>query len=79
MGALHDGHRALVRRARAVADPDGLVVVSVFVNPLQFGSAQDLAGYPRTLDRDLVVCAEEGVDVVWAPSVDVMYPRGTPG
>ncbi len=72
---LHDGHRALVREARRVAD---VVVVSIFVNPLQFGSADDLDRYPRTLTADLVVAAEEGVDVVWAPSVEEMYPSGSP-
>lgn len=75
MGALHDGHRALIREARRSA---GTVVVSVFVNPLQFGSADDLARYPRTLDSDLAVAALDGVDVVWAPSVDAMYPEGHP-
>ena len=62
MGALHDGHRALLRTARAV--PDARVVVSVFVNPLQFGPGEDLDRYPRTLDADVVMCAEEGADLV---------------
>ncbi|MDO3398328.1 pantoate--beta-alanine ligase, partial [Nocardioides sp. SOB44] len=57
---------------------DGPVVVSVFVNPLQFGEAADLETYPRTLEADLVVCAREGVDVVFAPSVDEVYPGGEP-
>jgi pantoate--beta-alanine ligase len=74
MGALHRGHRALLRRAREIAGPDGSVVVSVFVNPLQFGPGEDLGRYPRTLDRDRSVCAEEGVAVVFAPDRDEMYP-----
>ena len=60
MGALHDGHRALLRRARQLSGPNGSVVVSIFVNPLQFGPGEDFGRYPRTLDRDLAVCAEEG-------------------
>jgi pantoate--beta-alanine ligase len=73
MGALHDGHLALVRRAAEVAD---VVVVSVFVNPLQFGPTEDLERYPRTLDADLDALAGLGVDVVFAPSVTEMYPDG---
>jgi pantoate--beta-alanine ligase len=73
MGALHDGHRALVRRAVAVGD---IVVVSIFVNPLQFGANEDLDTYPRTLDADVAVLAEEGVDFVFAPSAREMYPDG---
>jgi pantoate--beta-alanine ligase len=76
MGALHDGHRALLRAARAV--PDARVVVSVFVNPLQFGPGEDLGRYPRTLETDLAVCEEEGVDLVFAPSAADMYPNGQP-
>lgn len=76
MGALHAGHRSLVRRARAEAGPEGLVVVSVFVNPTQFGPGEDLDRYPRTLEADLEACAEEGVDVVFTPSVEEMYPGG---
>jgi pantoate--beta-alanine ligase len=74
MGALHHGHRALLRRAREIAGPDGSVVVSVFVNPLQFGPDEDFGRYPRTLDRDRAVCAEEGVAVIFAPDQDEMYP-----
>ena len=62
MGALHEGHAALVRTARAEAGPDGQVVVTVFVNPLQFGAGEDLDRYPRTLDADLALAAEAGVD-----------------
>ncbi len=74
MGALHDGHRALLRRARQISRPAGAVVVSVFVNPLQFGPAEDLGRYPRALDRDVAVCAEEGAAVVFAPDRGQMYP-----
>jgi pantoate--beta-alanine ligase len=71
MGALHDGHTSLVERARAECD---VVVVSIFVNPLQFGDPDDIAHYPRTLDRDLLVCGGSGADVVFVPSVGEMYP-----
>ena len=74
MGALHDGHASLIRTARAATD--GPVVVSIFVNPMQFAPTEDLDRYPRTLDADLEVCADEGVDVVFAPSVEEMYPGG---
>ncbi|MFG3441458.1 pantoate--beta-alanine ligase [Nonomuraea sp. NPDC047897] len=70
MGALHEGHRTLIRAARARADQ---VVVSVFVNPLQFGPNEDYSRYPRTFDADLEACREEGVSVVFAPSVETMY------
>jgi pantoate--beta-alanine ligase len=75
MGALHDGHRALLRRARELAGPAGTVAVSIFVNPLQFGPNEDLDKYPRTLDADLAVCDAEGVDLVFAPTVREMYPQ----
>ena len=75
MGALHDGHRALLRRAREVAGQGGMVAVSIFVNPLQFGPNEDLDKYPRSLDADLAVCEAEGVDLVFAPSVSEMYPQ----
>lgn len=74
MGALHAGHRALLRAARQISGQNGSLVVSVFVNPLQFGIGEDLDRYPRTLDDDLAVCAEEDVDVVFAPAHDQMYP-----
>ncbi|MCD0442206.1 pantoate--beta-alanine ligase [Glycomyces sp. A-F 0318] len=76
MGALHDGHRANFRRAREAADA---VVATVFVNPLQFRPNEDLDRYPRTLDADLAMCEEEGVDLVFAPSVAEMYPDGREG
>jgi pantoate--beta-alanine ligase len=75
MGALHEGHVALLRRATALAGPDGSVVVSVFVNPLQFGAGEDLGRYPRDLDADLAVCGREGVQLVFAPGEAQMYPR----
>ncbi len=75
MGALHHGHRVLLRRARDLAGPDGGVLVSIFVNPLQFGEAADLDRYPRTLDDDVRVCAEEHADLVFAPDASVMYPQ----
>ena len=74
MGALHDGHASLIRTARAATD--GPVVVSIFVNPMQFAPSEDLDRYPRTLEADLEVCSTEGVDVVFAPSVEEMYPGG---
>jgi pantoate--beta-alanine ligase len=77
MGALHEGHAALLRGARAQAG-EGPVVASIFVNPLQFGPGEDLDRYPRTLDEDLAMCAREGVDVVFTPAVDEMYPGGEP-
>ena len=75
MGALHDGHRALLRRARELAGPGGAVAVSIFVNPLQFGPNEDLDSYPRTLDADLEACQAAGADLVFAPSVREMYPQ----
>ena len=75
MGALHDGHRALLRRARELAGPGGAVAVSIFVNPLQFGPNEDLDKYPRTPDEDLAACEAEGVDLLFAPSVREMYPQ----
>ncbi len=75
MGALHRGHRALLRRAREISAPNGSVVVSVFVNPLQFGAGEDFDRYPRSLEQDLAVCAEEGAAVVFAPPRGQMYPE----
>lgn len=73
MGSLHDGHRSLVQRARASEDR---VVVSIFVNPTQFGSGEAAERYPRDEDHDLAVCEREGADAVWAPPVDEVYPPG---
>jgi pantoate--beta-alanine ligase len=78
MGALHAGHAALLDEARRRVGPGGAVVVSVFVNPLQFGPGEDLDRYPRTFDADLEVCAGHGADVVFAPSVEEVYPSGDP-
>jgi pantoate--beta-alanine ligase len=75
MGALHDGHLALVRRAAELSDT---VVVSVFVNPLQFGAGEDLDRYPRDLTADLAALADESVAFVFAPAVAEMYPHGNP-
>ncbi|GAA2594056.1 pantoate--beta-alanine ligase [Winogradskya consettensis] len=75
MGALHEGHRQLMREARAQAD---FVVVTVFVNPLQFGPNEDFDKYPRTLTADVEACTAEDVDLVFAPDRDEMYPGGTP-
>jgi pantoate--beta-alanine ligase len=78
MGALHAGHRALLRAARAAAGPSGSVIVSIFVNPLQFRPGEDLDRYPRTLDDDVAMCAQEGVAAVFVPSAAEMYPGGPP-
>jgi pantoate--beta-alanine ligase len=72
MGYLHEGHRSLMRAARAETD---LVVVTIFVNPLQFGPGEDLDRYPRDIEGDVATCEEEGVDVLFVPSVDEMYPQ----
>lgn len=74
MGALHDGHLSLVRAAKRV--PGSVVVVSIFVNPLQFGAGEDLDAYPRTLDDDLALLSGEGVDIAFAPTAAAMYPDG---
>ena len=76
MGALHAGHLALIDHARQAAGGDGVVVVSIFVNPLQFGPAEDLSKYPRPLERDLALCQERGVDIVFHPDAAEMYPGG---
>jgi pantoate--beta-alanine ligase len=78
MGALHRGHAALMDRARAEVGPSAPVVASIFVNPMQFAPGEDLDRYPRTFAADLEVCAEHGVDVVFAPSVEEVYPSGDP-
>ena len=74
MGALHDGHRELMRRARGI--PGSTTVVSIFVNPRQFGPGEDLDRYPRAFEADLEMCREEGVELVFAPEVESMYPPG---
>jgi len=75
MGALHAGHAELIRTARQRAQA---VVVTVFLNPLQFAPGEDLAKYPRTLPSDVALCEEHGVDLVFAPTTDVVYPEGEP-
>src|SRR5699024_5025238 len=76
MGALHEGHSRLIRTARERAEH---VLVTIFLNPLQFGPGEDLSKYPRTFDDDLEICTSEGVDLVFAPTPDVVYPDGDPG
>jgi pantoate--beta-alanine ligase len=73
MGALHDGHRSLIKLAKSLGE---VVVVSIFVNPLQFGPGEDYARYPRRLEDDLQVCEADGVDIVFVPSVSDLYPAG---
>ncbi|HET6560649.1 MAG TPA: pantoate--beta-alanine ligase [Marmoricola sp.] len=78
MGALHAGHAALLSTARSLLRREDALVVSIFVNPLQFGPGEDLDRYPRSFDTDLELCAAGGVDVVFAPSVEEVYPGGEP-
>lgn len=73
MGALHDGHRSLIKLARTLGDT---VVVTIFVNPLQFGPGEDYARYPRQIEDDLETCVRQGVDVVLTPTVSDLYPAG---
>lgn len=73
MGALHDGHRSLIREARLQCDA---LVVSIFVNPTQFGPQEDLAKYPRPISHDRAICRQEGVDVCFEPTAEAMYPAG---
>ncbi len=73
MGALHEGHASLLRQARALAGAEGTVVASVFLNPVQFDNAGDLATYPQTPEADLATCAACGVDVVFMPTPELMY------
>ena len=76
MGALHAGHAALIDAARVRAGKNGTVVVSIFVNPTQFGAKEDLADYPRTPEADLRICAERSADAVFVPTAEEMYPPG---
>jgi pantoate--beta-alanine ligase len=73
MGAFHDGHLSLMHQARQIAGPEGTVVVSIFVNPIQFDRASDLEAYPRPMESDLAACDAAGVDVVFAPDAASMY------
>jgi len=76
MGALHRGHAALIDRARALAGKEGTVVVSIFVNPTQFGPKEDLARYPRPFAADRKLCAEHGADLIFHPTPEEIYPKG---
>ncbi len=78
MGALHEGHVALIREARREVGPQGHVTVTIFVNPLQFGPDEDLQTYPRSIKDDLGLCADLDVDLVFVPPADVLYPDGEP-
>ena len=78
MGALHAGHASLLARARDEVGPDAPVVASIFLNPMQFAPGEDLDRYPRSFEADLEMCAEQGVDIVFAPSVEEVYPGGEP-
>jgi pantoate--beta-alanine ligase len=78
MGALHEGHAALMREARSRVTSADALVVSIFVNPMQFGPGEDLDRYPRTFDTDREMCEREGVDILFAPGVEDVYPGGEP-
>ncbi|MQS08285.1 pantoate--beta-alanine ligase [Streptomyces alkaliphilus] len=78
MGALHRGHAGLIRAARRLVGPTGRVLVTVFVNPLQFGAGEDFDRYPRTLDADTAVAARAGADLLFAPTAAEVYPGGEP-
>ena len=78
MGALHQGHAALIRAAREHVGPAGTVLLTIFVNPLQFGAGEDLDRYPRTLEADLELAEAAGADLVFAPPVEQVYPGGEP-
>jgi pantoate--beta-alanine ligase len=79
MGCLHEGHLSLIRQARRAVGPRGKVVVSIYVNPTQFGPSEDFTAYPRDLKRDLRLCREAGADAVFTPSDDSMYPGRAAG
>ena len=74
MGCLHAGHLSLVQHARKAVGKNGMVVVSIYVNPTQFGPKEDFSKYPRDLKRDFKLCREAGVDVVFTPGDKEMYP-----
>ena len=74
MGALHDGHRKLIKEGKSLCRNSGTLVVSIYVNPIQFNSEEDLENYPRTFNEDSKVCEEEGVDIIFLPTDSEMYP-----
>ena len=74
MGALHDGHRKLIKEGKSLSRNSGTLVVSIYVNPIQFNSEEDLENYPRTFNEDSKVCEEEGVDIIFLPTDSEMYP-----
>jgi pantoate--beta-alanine ligase len=76
LGALHAGHASLIDAARRASGASGSVLVTIFVNPMQFGASEDLSTYPRTLDADLALCDAHGAEVVWVPTVEDVYPGG---
>jgi pantoate--beta-alanine ligase len=76
LGALHVGHASLIDAARQASGASGSVLVTIFVNPMQFGANEDPSAYPRTLDSDLALCNAHGVDAVWVPTVEDIYPGG---
>jgi pantoate--beta-alanine ligase len=76
LGALHAGHTSLIDAARRASEASGSVLVTIFVNPMQFGANEDLGNYPRTLSADLALCEAHGADVVWVPAVEDIYPGG---
>lgn len=78
LGALHEGHLALIRAARRLVGADGRLIVTIFVNPLQFGPGEDYERYPRVFKQDVAACAAEGVNLVFAPSRPEMFPGGEP-
>ena len=75
MGALHDGHRKLIKEGKSLSSNRGTLVVSIYVNPIQFNSEEDLEKYPRTFNEDSKVCEEEGVDIIFLPTDSEMYPN----
>ncbi len=78
MGALHEGHGRLMEVCRELIGADALLVVTIFVNPAQFNDPNDLAKYPRSLEKDISLCESHGVDIVFAPTVDEIYPKDFP-
>ena len=79
MGALHSGHGTLISHARSLAGPNGLLIVSIFVNPTQFGPGEDFEAYPRSPDKDQSLCADAGTDILFRPTVEEMYDKEASG